>query len=184
MKTCGNCETGNVDGFRGMSCPMAGSLPPYFKSGCSAHRLLQKSQNVSIPTPEPVQVRTGRSSAGSGHLAVITLTGQIRGGKNNMGVTRTGRHYPKPEWAAWRDKQLFSAKLQFDGPAISEPCAATVLYWAGDRKRRDVPAIIDAIWHVLEKAGLVEDDSLIKSVDFRGSYDKENPRAEITIYAV
>jgi Holliday junction resolvase RusA-like endonuclease len=113
----------------------------------------------------------------------ITLKGQVRGGKNSMGVTKTGIHYPLPAFRAWRDAMLAQVQAQFSGPTICEPCLAHIVYWAGDRKRRDVPAILDAIWHVLERAGVVFDDSLIKSVYLTGGYDKENPRAEIELTA-
>jgi len=54
-------------------------------------------------------------------------------------------------------------------------------YLAGDKRRRDNPAIVDAIFHVLEKAGVVADDTLIWPVASSRGYDKENPRAEITL---
>lgn len=98
-----------------------------------------------------------------------------------MVVTRAGLHFPKPEWAKWRDGVIRQVNSQFFEPTIAAPCRATVNYWAGDRKRRDIPAILDSIWHVLERSGVVEDDSLIKSVIFEGGYDKENPRAIIAL---
>ena len=88
----------------------------------------------------------------------LTIPGPIKGGKNNMGITRTGRHYPLPAWASWRDgvvlllKGQNRDKLLFDSPASVE-----ARYWRGDNRRRDIPAMIDSVWHCLERAGIVAD---------------------------
>ncbi|MEI7879829.1 MAG: hypothetical protein WCI95_03030 [bacterium] len=112
----------------------------------------------------------------------LTLKGQIRGGKNNMGVTKSGIHFPRRNWAIWRDDMLRQVREQVPAPPrLDLPLKAIIHYWAGDRKRRDVPAILDAIWHVLERSEVVADDSLIKSVDFVGAYNKELPRADIIL---
>jgi Holliday junction resolvase RusA-like endonuclease len=111
---------------------------------------------------------------------VITIKGQVRGGKNNMGITRTGRHYPKPKFKEWRDdavSQVLTHKINM----ITEPCTAEISYFAGDCRRRDVPAILDALFHVLERAGVVKDDCLIENVYFEKHYDKEDPKAIIKL---
>ena len=111
------------------------------------------------------------------------ITGQIRGGKNNMIVTRTGLHFPRPEWAKWRDAAVREMKPQLTPPFVmlTEPTSIRLDYYAADKRRRDMPAIVDAIFHVLEKAGFVKDDTLLWITESSRSYDKENPRAEITI---
>ena len=101
-----------------------------------------------------------------------------------MIVTRTGMHFPKPEWAKWRNDAVYQITEQFTATMIEYECKAYIHYFAGDKKRRDVPAVIDSIWHCLEKAGVMKDDCLIKSVDFVGGYDKENPRAEIQLMPI
>ena len=110
------------------------------------------------------------------------ITGQIRGGKNNMIVTRTGKHFPKPEWARWRDTTV--SELQRQLPAHWKPVAVPMNvrldYVAGDKRRRDMPAIIDAIWHAMEKAGVVEDDTLLWVSQSSRAYSKESPCAVIT----
>ena len=111
----------------------------------------------------------------------IKIHGQIRGGKNNMVVTRGGLHFPKPEWAKWRDLAVALVQVQLSGDwnPISKPVNVRVTYVAGDRRRRDCPAIFDAVWHVLEKAGVVADDTLLWPVESSRSYDKDSPRCEI-----
>ena len=113
----------------------------------------------------------------------IKLKGQVRGGKNNMGITKTGRHYPNKKFAAWRDEMICQVNRQVElikeFKQITGPCSIDITYTAGDKRRRDVPAILDALWHVFERSGVVKDDSLIGNVTFRKSYDKENPNVEI-----
>ena len=68
-------------------------------------------------------------------------------------------------------------KVQF-----SEPAGVLVQYWASDRRRRDVPGLADALCHILERAAIVVDDSLL--VNWTWEYmglDREHPRAKITI---
>lgn len=111
----------------------------------------------------------------------LTIKGIIRGGKNNMIVTRTGRHYPKPAWAKWRDETVanVSGQLPRNWRPINKPMNITLHYVAGDKRRRDMPAIIDSIYHVLEKAGVVEDDTYLWIAHSTKGYDKLNPFARI-----
>jgi Holliday junction resolvase RusA-like endonuclease len=112
----------------------------------------------------------------------VVITGQIRGGKNNMIVTRTGRHFPKPEWAKWRDAAVMQVKTQLTlgFKTFTEPVNMQLDYFHGDKRRRDMPAILDSIFHVLEKAGVVADDTLIWVGQSSRKYDKQNPRAILT----
>jgi len=114
--------------------------------------------------------------------AKYTITGQVRGGKNNLTVTRTGHRFPNAKWAKWRDVAVKEIVAQRQGRAqITEPVNVRLDYYAEDRRRRDMPAIVDAIFHVLEKAGVVADDTLLWIAESSRNYDKANPRAEITI---
>jgi Holliday junction resolvase RusA-like endonuclease len=116
----------------------------------------------------------------------FTIWGIIHGGKNNIGITRTGKRYPKPNWAKWRnevlyDLQFYLNQIGFKEP-IDKPCRITVRYWAGDNRRRDIPALSDAIFHIIERARIVKDDFQFKTMiwGFMG-VDKKNARAEITV---
>ena len=113
----------------------------------------------------------------------LTIVGPIKGGKNNMGITRTGRHYPKAKWGSWRDGVVLlllgqnRAKIVFDSPSQVE-----ARYWRGDNRRRDIPAMIDSVWHCLERAGIVEDDTMLEDCDWRCmGLDRERPRLELLI---
>lgn len=114
---------------------------------------------------------------------VITITGQIRGGKNSVQTTKTGRRYPNKVWAKWRDNAVREvvAQIPKGWEPISEHTNVRMEYFAGDKRRRDMPAIIDACFHVLEKAGFTEDDTHLWVAESSRAYDKENPRLIITI---
>jgi Holliday junction resolvase RusA-like endonuclease len=114
-------------------------------------------------------------------LRRIVITGQIRGGKNNINITRSGRRFPNPAWATWRDDAVMQVKAQipFGFQTLTEPVNIRLDYYAGDRRRRDCPAVLDAVWHVLEKAGVVKDDMLLWPSQSSRSYDKLNPRCVI-----
>jgi Holliday junction resolvase RusA-like endonuclease len=99
-----------------------------------------------------------------------------------MGVTKSGRHYAKPTFKRWRDDAVrqIHPQLPFPWTAIAVPCNVRLDYVAGDKRRRDMPAVLDAVWHVLEKAGVVADDTLLWAVQSSRSYDKAAPGVTIT----
>ena len=97
-----------------------------------------------------------------------------------MQVTRSGRHYPLASFVVWREdvlRQLTRMVVPFDCS-----CSVTVKYWRGDERRRDVPGMIDALWHVFELAKIVTDDKLFEEVHWIPmGLDRKNPRVEIDI---
>ncbi len=100
----------------------------------------------------------------------LSLPGQCPSGKNSIQTTRTGHRYPKQRFVDWRDAAVLAAVRAIPkgtvGPLFKKPAmlAITVHYVPGDGRRRDVPGMLDAIFHVLERAGVVEDDAQIKYV--------------------
>lgn len=125
---------------------------------------------VFLPTPS----KYGQS---------VTISNQIRGGKNSVQTTNTGRRYPNKVWAKWRDAAVREvvAQIPKGWRAISEPTNIRMEYHAGDKRRRDMPAIIDAAFHVLEKSGFCLDDTYLWVAESTRSYDKQNPRLIITV---
>ena len=102
-----------------------------------------------------------------------------------MLTTRTGKHYPSPKWANWRN-QVVRGLIETCKPTpetmLTEPCKMTVVYVPADHRRRDMSAMLDSIFHCMERAGLIEDDSLVVNLSW-GSLDKnkENAGANIMI---
>jgi len=115
------------------------------------------------------------------------IKGQVSGGKNNMGVTKTGIHYPKKKFVEWRTQAEWQLKKQIkampDFETITEPSDAVIHYVSGDLRRRDCTAIMDALFHVLERMNIVKDDTFIggrgKQLLYTNDYDKKNPYIEI-----
>lgn len=152
---------------------------------CRIHGKAQPPAPASVPLAEkPVESPAIAPKETGEALLIVTIKGQIRGGKNNMGVGKDGSHFAKPKWREWRDGAVRQVREQLPSAwqSIDVPCSMRLEYWAGDRKRRDQPAVIDAIFHVLEKVGVVKDDTLLWITDSTRAYDKENPRAVITIF--
>lgn len=112
----------------------------------------------------------------------LTITGQIRGGKNNIVVTRSGNRFPSAAWAKWRADavQLVVNQLPENFRPFNAPVNIRLDYFAGDKRRRDMPAIVDSIFHVLEKAGVVTDDWHLWVTESSRGYDKDSPRAVVT----
>ena len=127
----------------------------------------------------------------------LVLQGQIRGGKNNVQITRTGHRYPNPTFAKWRDEAVRQIHEQviktcrLSGKTMmalrtTEPflvkCEAIIDYTPGDLKVRDVPAMMDALWSVLVKAGMLADDGLIREVVWREHpLDRKAPMVRIEL---
>ena len=112
----------------------------------------------------------------------LRIAGQIMGGKNNIGITRTGKRYPKAAWAAWRDEKVADIRRQWaetGAETFTQPVNMRLEYTAADHRRRDMPAILDSIFHVLEKAGVVADDTLLWVSASTRSYDAEHAGATI-----
>lgn len=76
-----------------------------------------------------------------------------------MQITRSGKHYPLPRWAAWRDAMLW--QIHRPKEPLTGWLKAYVVFTHADKRRRDVPGLLDALCHVLERAGVVRDDSQI-----------------------
>jgi Holliday junction resolvase RusA-like endonuclease len=119
----------------------------------------------------------------------LLIKGQCPSGKNAVIITRKGRRFPSERFEAWRELALWELKPQLRGLTlpITEPVSVRIFYWASSHQRRDVPGILDALWHLLEKAGVVDDDRRLggegKTTTFTFvCIDKENPRVSIEIF--
>ena len=137
------------------------------------------------PGAVALKAHTGNAALGALPFTInISISGQIMGGKNNMIVTRTGLHFPRPAWAKWRDQVVREIKSQLPAgwQPIGVPCDVSLEYVAGDRRRRDMPAILDSIFHCLEKAGVVTDDTLLWIAKSSRRHDKQNPMARLEFF--
>src|ERR1035437_3446263 len=150
-----------------------------FGRACDCDGVLHGRTTSRSKAPGAVALKAQTTNAAPGLRIVIC--GQIRGGKNSVKTTRTGKRYPEKKWAQWRDEAVRGVLEQLPRgfKTISAPVNVRVTYVAGDRRRRDCPAILDAVWHVLEKSGVVSDDTLLWPVESSRTFDKDSPRCEI-----
>jgi len=96
---------------------------------------------------------------------------------------RSGRHYPLQAWSDWRDgvvTQLRSQDLRRQ--SIDSPCNAVIHYTSGDKRRRDLPGLLDALWHCLERAEVLVDDRWIVNLKFVSFYDAGRPNVKMWLF--
>ena len=114
----------------------------------------------------------------------FTLSQQLPSGKNAVVVTRSGHRFPAKRFTDWREKALIELQRQCDGypQPIRERIALIVDYTPGDKRTRDVAGMLDAICHLLERSGLIENDGLIRDCTWHEfEMDREQPRAVVTL---
>ena len=113
----------------------------------------------------------------------FTLTGQIPSGKNAVIVTRSGNRFPAKRFKLWRE-DAFNQLMPYGNlkvPADWEP-HVLIRYTPGDKRRRDVPGMIDALWHLMEKFGMIDDDARLKHMAWTTcAVDKEKAGVDVSI---
>lgn len=123
----------------------------------------------------------------------LDIHGQCCSGKNSVIVTHTGKRFPNARFKKWREVNstllLEQLKLNYpDFKMITVPISVSLEYTPGDLRRRDVPGMVDAIWHLLEYTKIIKDDALLgKSYPQTVRWlpkpiDRENPGVGIRLY--
>lgn len=138
-------------------------------------------RSVGRSVKEQAHASLGALAASSPFFTFL-LNGQISGGKNNILVTRQGRRIPNKSFSKWLALSL--AQLPAVRPTYTTPVHLIVDYVRGDDRRRDMPALLDALCHLLEKANLLLDDKQVVSLRWN-SYpmDREAPSCRVTLEA-
>lgn len=114
---------------------------------------------------------------------IFLLDCQIPSGKNAVQTTRTGKRYPGKRFKAWRDEAM--GQLSYPVTEFTGPVSMIVDYVPGDNIRRDVPGLLDALCHLIEKVGLVQDDAQVKSVRWTTlPVQPKRPRCSVSIAAL
>lgn len=121
----------------------------------------------------------------------FTLSGQLPSGKNAVVVTRTGMRFPAKRFKLWREQALTELSPQVSTYARKGACLpleSTITleceYTPGDRRTRDVPGMLDALLHLIVKAGLLVDDGLVWGITWRRmEMDRQRPGVTFTITA-
>ena len=144
-------------GVEGHATRMGKSAPG--EAAMSMTRGQGEMKSCALGHPKPVS-----RPASSPFLRQITLVGQIPSGKNQMGVRRDGRHYPRKRFIDWRAEacnQIIFQKHANRWMMLLDPVCLSVQYWPGDHRTRDLPGMEDALFHLLVYAGILKNDGLI-----------------------
>jgi len=97
----------------------------------------------------------------------FALSGALPSGKNQVGIdTRGGRvrRFPNKRFERWRQEAAITllTQVRVDEKPLRGPLVARIMYNPGDRITRDLPGMMDALWHLAEYCGLVENDGQIR----------------------
>ena len=118
----------------------------------------------------------------------FSITGQIPSGKNQVKtVLIKGKvlHIPDARFKKWKKGVLPELELQRGTCSlfpIATPVSLECEYTPGDRRTRDVSGMLDALFHVIVKAGLLTDDGLVWAVTWRrNEMDRQRPGLRFTM---
>ena len=119
----------------------------------------------------------------------LTLYGDPRTKKNSAQIlrTRSGAPFVAPSKAYGDYETDCLRQIKKPRSPISARVNVRCVYYMPTRRRVDLVNLIEATCDILVKAGVLEDDHCRIVAGHDGSrveYDKENPRAEITITAL
>lgn len=136
-----------------------------------------------------------------GDLSFV-LPGQLPSGKNQQQIRVVGHRiikFPNARFKHWRATAWNTTQVaRGSRSTFHEPLKVTVAYYPGDRLRRDVAGMMDALSHLLEwcpihggkkvphcKMPFVRDDSLLVCWDWTTyALDRARPRAEVQLRPV
>lgn len=120
---------------------------------------------------------------------LITLPGDPRTKKNSGRIVMAGSKpmlLPSKQYKEYREVCIWRIPA-YQKAHIREPINMQCVYYMGTHRVVDLANLIEATCDILVDAGVIEDDNsrIVMSHDgSRVKYDKENPRAEITITRV
>jgi Holliday junction resolvase RusA-like endonuclease len=118
----------------------------------------------------------------------ITIVGKPVTKKNSgrIGRTRSGRPFvlPSAPYVKWRDQSHLQARRQWFamfGRTLAAPCSVAVTVYRA-RRTGDLDNFLSAAGDLLQYAGVIKNDRLIRSWDgSRLECDPTNPRVEMLI---
>lgn len=99
--------------------------------------------------------------------------------------TKTGKLMVIPS-KQYKEYEHESAWFMPHGKTIGTPVNLRAVFYMPTRRRVDLVNLLQALCDILVKYSVIEDDNSSIIVSFDGSrvsYDKENPRTEVWIYA-
>jgi len=134
------------------------------------------SEPEAVPECNP---ETAGHKGGAMNSLTFTLRGKMKSGKNEVMTTSRGMRYPKAQFKVWRSDML--EQIGYIARPFVGPVALVVDYVPQDKIRRDAPGILDAICHLLEKAGIVTDDAQVKTIHWTEFVPEKAGHCTVTI---
>jgi len=132
----------------------------------------------------------------------LSLLGQLPSGKNQIGLRWEKayglsesdgieplfqlRKHPDRRFFTWRDdamKQLLPQVMKWRSVLpLTAPTMMYVAYWPGDHRMRDRSGMLDALFHLFERALIIANDRLIEDPLWRTMpLDTKHPRVAIVL---
>jgi Holliday junction resolvase RusA-like endonuclease len=114
------------------------------------------------------------------------ITGQVRGGKNAIRTTRQGHRYPSKVFEKWSTQAVAEVREQDQfHNTLTIPLGVSFDYTPGDARIRDIPAIIDAVFHVLERAEIVASDNQFRRIGhyYQHPVNRQHPLIVVELWS-
>ena len=116
----------------------------------------------------------------------ITLHDQIPSGKNQVKKVYTNGRclmIPNKRFEIWRGEAGYEVMIQKqkwprsvrDRLPLEHPMVAQIDYHPLDRRLRDLPGMLDALWHLLVWSQVIKDDGLLQGVQWKYPWREEGP---------
>ncbi|SHK20072.1 RusA family crossover junction endodeoxyribonuclease [Thermocrinis minervae] len=75
-----------------------------------------------------------------------------------------GKVFKPPRVKNWEVRAIWEIKQQYTGEKINKPVSMQVTFILPNRRKRDIDNMLKSLWDVLEKAGVIENDSQIYKI--------------------
>lgn len=115
----------------------------------------------------------------------FVIQGEERSLKNSRIITRSGnrpRLIKSSAYRSWERAAILQLNTQWHEEPLEGPLWISVISYFSTRRMLDLDNMLAGAFDVLERAGIIENDRQVESVDgSRKALDRENPRVEIEI---
>jgi crossover junction endodeoxyribonuclease RusA len=99
-------------------------------------------------------------------------------GTNHAYHTNGGRWYKDKKVKNWEEECLLELKGK---TVLVNKAWPEIWFYFGNKRKNDIDGRLKAVLDLMQKAGLVKDDSEIMDATLHKRFDKENPRIEIEL---
>lgn len=115
----------------------------------------------------------------------FTFKGETPAKKNSRRVLRSGKTIPSRRFEMWHDENLFCLfRQKRPSEPLFSPLFIKMIFFHGDRTRRDSDNEATSILDLLQDGGVIADDNwqIVQKILIENRYEKGNPHCEIMIF--